>query len=134
MDASRMHGKKFRFGLVVLVLLLLLNVAAYANSKYMRVFDYREGSLLIWNPSPVSGETVHWEGGMISHYRLTGEEPGFPVYYVHGYGKASWFVNGVFEQSDEGEHYGGKRNGRIIQRFADGRVKETVWEHGIKIE
>ena len=65
--------------------------------------------------------------GPISQRKLTGEEAGFPTYYAHNYGVAKWYVNGNFSQSDEGNYYGGKRHGEIIQRFADGRVIKSFW-------
>lgn len=43
-----------------------------------------------------------------------------------------WYLNDIFEQSDEGNHFMGMRHGQIIQRFADGRTVVTNWEHGIK--
>ena len=89
----------------------------------------------IWNPQPAEGETVEWIGGKINRQDLVGKEPeeGYPIYYVHGNGKAVWYVNGVFEQSDEGYFHGGKRHGTITQKFADGRVIVSEWNHGIKI-
>jgi len=127
-----MNRKKTLLLLLVFVSVFLVMPAAFADGRWMQAANYKDGSLLVWNPSPSEGETVVWEGEKISAYKLTGTESGFPVYYVHGYGLATWYINGEFEQSDEGPHYGGKRNGEIVQRFADGRVITTIWKHGIR--
>lgn len=118
--------------LFVVIVFVVGGTVAFAAGRWMQAENFKEGSLLVWNPSPAEGETVVWEGGKISVYELTGEESGFPVYYAHGYGIATWYLNGEFEQSDEGMHYGGKRNGEIIQHFADGRTITTIWKHGVR--
>ena len=88
--------------------------------------DSRNG-YLIWNPKPNPGETVKWEGESIQ------SPDNKNLYYVHGYGKATWYINGAMSQSDEGTHVMGKRHGKITQRFADGRVIVTEWNYGVKI-
>jgi len=129
-----MKNKKTLKTLLALLCLFTIATVALADSGWMGVSNFKDGRLNIWNPVPEQGEEVFWDGGMISHYELMGEEPGYPVYYVHGYGKATWYIGGEFEQSDEGYHYGGKRHGKVIQRFADGRVIETYWERGVRVD
>lgn len=129
-----LNKKKYLFAFMVLVILLTSSIV-FASGSWKGVSNVNNGGkFLIWNPTPSEGETVTWEGGKISHFKLMGEEPGFPIDYAHGYGKATWYLNGDFEQSDEGYHYGGKRNGKIIQRFADGRVIESYWDHGVRVD
>jgi len=128
-----MNKKKMLILLLIFVSVFMVMTAAFANGQWMKAANYKDGSVLVWNPSPTEGETVVWEGGKISSYELTGKESGFPLYYAHGYdGVATWYINGEFEQRDQGPHYGGKRNGEIIQRFADGRTVVANWQHGIK--
>ena len=104
------------------------------DGRWQKVENFTAGQRLqIWNPSPIKGETVEYTGGKISAYELTGQESGFPVYFVHNKGVAKWYVNGQFTQSDEGTYYGGKRNGEFIQKFADGRIVNSLWENGVKI-
>ena len=130
---SRIASKRIGIS-IFLIAVLLIGPVVFAEAGWIGVSNFAGGKLLIWNPSRTDGERVFWEGGKISCYELTGQESGFPLYYVHGYGKAIWYINDAFEQSDEGYHYGGKRHGKIIQRFADGRVIESYWEHGVRIK
>lgn len=58
-------------------------------------------------------------------------DPEVGGFVAHGYGRAVWYINGVFEQSDEGNHFMGKRHGRISRKYADGRTDVTDWEHGV---
>jgi len=127
-----MNKRKMLILILIFVSVFMVMPAAFADGQWMKATNYNDGSLLVWNPSPAEGETVVWDGERISSYELTGKESGFPLYYAHGYGVATWYINGEFEQRDEGPHYGGKRNGEIVQRFADGRVITTVWKQGIR--
>jgi len=52
----------------------------------------------------------------------------------HGTGKVTWYLNGKFIQSDEGNLSYGKRHGKITQRFADGRVVVSEWVNGEKVK
>jgi len=53
-------------------------------------------------------------------------------FVAHGEGRAVWYLNAEFEQSDEGNHFLGMRHGQIMQHFADGQTVVANWEHGIK--
>ena len=106
------------------------------KGEWAKTKNTTDGSVKIWNPSPKTGETVEWSGNKILHQDLMGknQQTGFPIYYAHGFGKAIWYdANGTFEQSDEGTFSGGKRHGKITQKFADGRVTVTEWNYGIKV-
>lgn len=115
--------------------------AGDSQGKWMRSINSKQGSFLIWNYAPQEGESVEWMGKVISHKDLTGQdvvELGIyhaPIYYAHEYGKATWYDSmGKVTQTDEGYHHGGKRHGKIVQRFADGRLITSEWEYGIKIK
>jgi hypothetical protein len=85
--------------------------------------DVKNG-YLVWNPSPVEGESVEWDGSFVDINGLQ---------YANGVGKVSWYENGVFSQRDEGTLSLGKRHGRFVQTFADGREVVTHWNNGEKI-
>ena len=84
-----------------------------------------EDSILIWNPSYSEGESVEWFGGK-EYSSSVGS------FVAQGEGRANWYLNGVFEQSDEGNHFMGQRHGKIIRKFADGRTTVTYWNYGVK--
>lgn len=107
------------------------------TGAWSQVRNSSDRLLRIWNPKPVSGEKVEWFGDKIRHQDLVGNDQvtAFPIFYAHGNGKAVWYdKNGDFEQSDEGNFYGGKRHGKITQTFADGRVIASEWNYGIKVQ
>ncbi|MBO4853238.1 MAG: hypothetical protein J5477_06380 [Schwartzia sp.] len=85
--------------------------------------DIKQG-VLIWNPNPESGESVEWTGGFIQDGTYK---------YADGHGEAKWYLNGSFEQLDEGNYEHGKRHGRFKQEFSDGRVVYSEWQHGTKV-
>ncbi|EGO62176.1 hypothetical protein [Acetonema longum] len=89
-----------------------------------RWFKDKKTGVLIWNPLPREGESVVWEGGSVS---INGNS------FANGYGKAIWYVGGMPVQIDEGEHRNGRRHGRVIQNFADGRPAVYEWRDGVKI-
>ena len=117
---------------MVVFSLTLLSSAASAEGEWMVTKNTlnsagrpTEDSVLIWNPSYSEGETVEWFGGK-KYNSLLGS------FVAQGEGRAIWYLNGVFEQSDEGNHFMGRRHGRIIQSFADGRTTVTYWNYGVK--
>lgn len=86
--------------------------------------DSRNG-VLIWNPNPTTGETVTWQGGYISDGSNR---------YADGNGVATWYLNGEYEQRDEGTYHNGVRDGVFVQYFPDGRVKHSRWVKGTQVE
>lgn len=88
------------------------------------ITDSQTGAL-IFDPSPNPGETVVWHGSTTQYAGHT---------YAYGAGKATWCVNGNFEQSDEGMLYYGLRDGKIKQVMADGRVLLSQWNKGVKVQ
>ncbi|MBE6099658.1 MAG: zinc ribbon domain-containing protein [Anaerovibrio sp.] len=86
--------------------------------------DTRNG-VLIWNPNPTQGETVTWQGG----YKSDGNNR-----YADGNGTATWYLNGEYEQRDEGTYHNGVRDGVFVQYFPDGRVKHSRWVNGNQVE
>lgn len=97
---------------------------AHAELDYHWFMDSRTG-VLIWNPMPEDGETVTWDGGSIQDgaYR-----------YAEGTGVSTWYLNGAFEQKDEGTYVHGYREGDFKQTMADGRVKYTKWRQGTRVD
>ena len=85
----------------------------------------RNTGVLIWNPLPEDGESVTWNGGSV-------EDGGHR--YANGNGIATWYLNGAFEQKDEGTYIHGYREGNFKQTMADGRVKYTKWHQGAKVD
>lgn len=85
--------------------------------------DIRQG-VLIWNPNPEEGESVEWNGQFLADGQYK---------YANGFGVAKWYLNGNFEQLDEGNYEHGKRHGRFKQEFSDGRIVYSEWQHGTKI-
>ena len=117
---------------MVVFSLALLSSAAFAEGKWMVTKNTlnsagrpSEDSILIWNPSYSEGESVEWFGGK-EYSSSVGS------FVAQGEGRANWYLNGVFEQSDEGNHFMGQRHGKIIQKFADGRTTVTYWNYGVK--
>ena len=85
--------------------------------------DSRTG-VLIWNPTPNDGETVTWNGESVQDGKYR---------YANGKGVSTWYLNGAFEQKDEGTYVHGYREGRFKHTMADGRVKYTKWHQGTKV-
>ena len=122
-------------GFAVLVLLLVTGVAA-AEGQWMVAANTlssgegrpagqpTEDSVLVWNASPVAGETVEWFGGR----EYSQEAGGFAA---HGYGRAVWRRHGGLMLSDEGNYFMGRRHGRIVQTLANGGTIVADWEDGV---
>lgn len=72
----------------------------------------------IWNRL-AEDYTVEWNGG---YTIVDGNQ------FVNGFGKATWYKNGVFVESHEGQYKNGKRNGNITQRYADGIFFIKKWD------
>lgn len=104
--------------------------------------DEKHGSL-IWNPNPGPGETVRWEGtsagignnvAIVKGERIySGTTSQYWVGIADGEGEAFWYKNGVLTQKDKGRYIYGKRHGKFIQTFSDGRVVISEWDHGDRI-
>lgn len=133
----RNNYKRLFLCMIMVISLFVIGGVAAAEGKWMiakntlstgdgrSVGRTTEDSICIWNPSYNQGETVEWFGSRKYSQELGG-------FVANGEGRAVWYLNGAFEQSDEGTHFMGKRNGQIIQHFADGRTVVANWEHGIK--
>jgi len=129
--------KRLSLCMIMVLSLFIIGGVAAAEGKWMvakNTLSTGEGrpagqptedSVCIWNPSYNQGEAVEWFGG-----KKYSESLG--SFVAHGEGRAVWYLNAAFEQSDEGTHFMGKRHGQIVQRFADGRTVVANWEQGIK--
>lgn len=98
------------------------NLQAELDYHWFR--DSRTG-VLIWNPMPSDGETVTWNGESVQDGRYR---------YANGKGVSIWYLNGAFEQKDEGTYIHGYREGQFKHTMADGRVKYTKWHQGTKVD
>ena len=99
-------------------------VSTNASLDYHWFKDTRAG-VLIWNPMPTEGESVSWQGGYVKDGDYC---------YADGNGVATWYLNGAFEQKDEGTYVHGYREGAFTQTFADGRVKYSNWHQGTRVD
>ena len=79
----------------------------------------------LWNPQPNPNETITWSGGSVQdgNYR-----------YANGSGVVMWYLNGEFEQKDEGTFIHGQRDGQFKHTFPSGRVVYSNWNNGVEIE
>ena len=127
------YCKFLRLFVTICVSLIVFSSVVAASGKWMIASNTlnssgraTEDSVLIWNPSYTEGETVEWYGGKIyDHSRGS--------FFANGEGRATWYLNGEFEQSDEGNHFLGMRHGKVVQHFADGRTKVTYWKNGFEL-
>lgn len=81
-------------------------------------------NVYLWNPQPQDGETITWSGNFVQdgNYR-----------YANGDGVVMWYLNGEFEQKDEGTFIHGQRDGQFKHTFPSGRVDYSNWDNGVEI-
>lgn len=83
-----------------------------------------EHDVYLWNPKPVDGETVSWNGAFIQDGDYK---------YADGFGVTTWKRYGEVTQVDEGTFEHGKRHGVFKhQFFPSGNVDHSTWEHGVQ--
>ncbi len=75
--------------------------------------------ILIWNPVPAKGETVHWSGPAQGGY-------------ANGEGLLTWYHNKKEVSSYQGYMKRGKPDGFGIYKFADGDIYAGEWRSGLR--
>lgn len=75
----------------------------------------------IWNPQPNPNETVNWSGDFVQDGNYK---------YANGAGVVTWYLNGEFEQKDEGTFKRGQRDGKFKHTFPSGRTIYSNWHNG----
>lgn len=79
----------------------------------------------LWNPKPVAGETVEWNGGSVADGDYL---------FAQGEGTTTWYLNGEIEQIDEGTFEHGRRHGKFThQFFPSGTIDYSNWDDGTEI-
>lgn len=75
----------------------------------------------LWNPQPNPNETINCSGDFVQdgNYR-----------YANGAGVVTWYLNGEFEQKDEGTFKHGQRDGTFKHTFPSGRTIYSNWHNG----
>ena len=78
----------------------------------------------LWNPQPNPNETVNWSGDFVQDGNYK---------YANGAGVVTWYLNGEFEQKDEGNFKHGQRDGTFKHTFPSGRIFYSNWHNGADI-
>ena len=78
----------------------------------------------IWNPEPIEGESIVWNGGYVQdgEYR-----------YANGAGIVTWYKDGKVIQVDDGAFIRGRHHGHFTHKFPSGRVEYSNWDNGREI-
>lgn len=63
----------------------------------------------VWNPAPVSNETVIWSGECVNGF-------------ANGYGTEAWFENGKAGNTITGTMVNGRFSGKVTVRYPDGSI------------
>ena len=100
------------------------NYSSSVNAPVGEHWIKDSNGVYLWNPEPNPNETITWTGGYVQdgQYR-----------YANGSGVVTWYLNGEFEQQDEGRFVHGRHDGQFKHTFPSGRVVYSNWDNGVEI-